>query len=195
MLDMTTSTKLHTAANTVAIEVKKLAWHRDPSVPQGQRANGSYDCTCGAIIEDVPFGGEQVHTCPGCGATYDGQGWVLSAAVEPTTEQVRAEAVLRVDARHRGCIPPAPAELADEYEREALHVASIARQYPWEQVVTKPPVKPMDANELYSGLTIRHDSEWRAIASTERVHRRVRVVFEDGSEAQMPATMSVRVRA
>jgi len=184
------------ATAPVTIEVKKLAWHRDRNVPQGQRANGSYDCTCGATIEDVPFGGEQTHTCAGCGATYDGQGWLLSAGREqPTDEQVRTEAVLRVDARHRGCIPPAPAELADEYDREALHVASLARQYPWDEVVTKPPVKPMDANELYSGLTIRHDGEWRTIASTERIHRRVRVVFEDGSEAQMAATMSVRVRS
>lgn len=186
---------MSTATAPVTIEVKKLAWHRDRNVPQGQRANGSYDCPCGATIADVPFGGEQTHTCAGCGATYDGQGWLLSAAVEPTTEQVRAEAVLRVDARHRGCIPPAPAELSDEYDREALHVASIARQFPWEQVVTKPTVTQMDANELYSGLTIRHDGEWRTIASTERIHRRVRVIFEDGSEAQMPATMVARVRA
>lgn len=56
-------------------------------------------------------------------------------------------------------------------------------------------MQQMDANELYSGLVARHDGEWRTIASTERVQRRVRVVFEDGTEAELPATMVVRVRA
>lgn len=60
---------------------------------------------------------------------------------------------------------------------------------------TQQGVRQMDANELYTGLTIRHDGEWRTIAKTERVHRRVRVMFEDGTEAQMPATMVARVLA
>ncbi len=71
---------------------------------------------------------------------------------EPTDEQIRAEAVLRVDKRHRGCIPPAPDVLADEYNRETLHVASRALQYPWNEVATIPVVaeEEADAREAQS---------------------------------------------
>lgn len=55
-----------------------------------------------------------------------------------TSEQIREEAVFRVDARHRGLVSPTPAELADEYDREALYVASLARQFPWAEVVSRP---------------------------------------------------------
>lgn len=61
-----------------------------------------------------------------------------TSTITPTVEEVCAEAVYRVDARHRGCVPPAPDVLADEYVREARYVASLARQFPWDQVVSKP---------------------------------------------------------
>jgi hypothetical protein len=46
-------------------------------------------------------------------------------------------------------VPPTATVLADEYAREALHVASLARQYPWEQVVTIPAGGDFYANMLY----------------------------------------------
>jgi hypothetical protein len=61
------------------------------------------------------------------------------AAGHPTDEEIRAEAVFRVDARHRGCIPPSPEALADEYDRAVLRVASLARQFPWASIERKPP--------------------------------------------------------
>jgi hypothetical protein len=74
---------------------------------------------------------------------------------EPTDEQIRAEAVLRVDKRHRGCIPPAPDVLADEYNRETLHVASRALQYPWNEVATIPVVAEEEADA-------RETQSWKA---------------------------------
>lgn len=56
------------------------------------------------------------------------------APSQPSDEAIREEAVRRVDARHRGCVPLALGALGDEYDRETLHVASLARQHPWDQV-------------------------------------------------------------
>ena len=54
----------------------KLAWIRDPSVPQGQAALGTFSCPCGTTITDVEFGGP-ARTCT-CGRTWDGRGWLVS---------------------------------------------------------------------------------------------------------------------
>jgi hypothetical protein len=51
----------------------KLAWVRDPGVPAGQAATGSYRCPCGTTTCGQPFGGPD-WTCT-CGTTYDGRGW------------------------------------------------------------------------------------------------------------------------
>jgi hypothetical protein len=74
----------------VTTSTTKLAWRRDPSVPQGQAAMGTFTCPCGGVIGPVPFGGvaeslgmsaprgPQVHACPGCGKGYDGRGWLVT---------------------------------------------------------------------------------------------------------------------
>ena len=54
----------------------------------------------------------------------------------PSDEEICAEAIYRVDRRHAGCV--VLEALDDEYELEALHVASLARQYSWAQVVSTP---------------------------------------------------------
>lgn len=56
----------------------------------------------------------------------------------PSADAIRAEAVYRVHRRHAGCALPATTKLAEEYDRLALHVESLARQYPWDRVVSKP---------------------------------------------------------
>jgi hypothetical protein len=45
-----------------------------------------------------------------------------------TEEQIRAEAIYRVHARHVGCVPPSETKLAEECDRETLHVRSLARR-------------------------------------------------------------------
>lgn len=62
----------------------------------------------------------------------------LRARAAAVREDIRREAVYRVHRRHAGCILPDADALADEYERETLHVASLARQYPWSEVVSTP---------------------------------------------------------
>jgi hypothetical protein len=62
--------------NGVSTQMIKLAWVRDPSVPAGQPANGSYRCPCGTVTGDQPFGGP-VWVCAGCGRGYDGRGWLI----------------------------------------------------------------------------------------------------------------------
>lgn len=80
----------------------------------------------------------------------------------PTDAEIRAEAIRRVDNRHAGCVI-SQHEREDEIERETLHVASLARQYPWEQVVTVP---PMVAEIEEMGATIarlqKQDEEGRS---------------------------------
>jgi len=75
----------------MSITCTKLAWVRDPNVPQGQPALGTFTCPCGGVIGPVPFGGvaeslgmaaprgPEVHSCPGCGNGYDGRGWLVTA--------------------------------------------------------------------------------------------------------------------
>lgn len=64
----------------------KLAWIRDAAVPAGQPALGRLDCTCGAAITGVAFGGPD-STCGTCGQTWDGRGWLVGA---PTTTELAA---------------------------------------------------------------------------------------------------------
>ena len=57
------------------LQIKKVAWIRD-DVPPGQPAPGYLDCCiCNrklhCNIED------KIVICPGCGKTYNGQGWIL----------------------------------------------------------------------------------------------------------------------
>lgn len=66
------------------IILKKLAWIRDPSVPQGQRAPGRFECPCGNVIEGVEYASTSLYTCDGCGAIYDACGWVQPAP-DPAT--------------------------------------------------------------------------------------------------------------
>ena len=67
----------------------KLAWIRDPDVPQGQPALGTFTCPCGEKIGPVPFAGvgavlgmepvtnDTIYTCS-CGLSWDGRGWLVS---------------------------------------------------------------------------------------------------------------------
>jgi hypothetical protein len=57
-----------------------------------------------------------------------------------TAREMRAEAVYRVDRRygHSAELAVDPAAHRREYDREELHVRSLARQFPWDQVVSKP---------------------------------------------------------
>jgi hypothetical protein len=68
----------------------KLAWVRDPAVPQGQPAEGTFTCPCGGVIGPVPFAGVAAvlgmaaypagsNPCPLCGKVYDSRGWLVSA--------------------------------------------------------------------------------------------------------------------
>ncbi|HEY5342472.1 MAG TPA: hypothetical protein VIJ66_02315 [Solirubrobacteraceae bacterium] len=67
--------------------------------------------------------------------------------MKPTSREIRAEAVLRVNARHRGFVPPPKGVLTAEYDREELHVRSLAAVFPWEQVVSTPVASlPLDAD-------------------------------------------------
>jgi len=75
----------------VKTQTTKLAWVRDPSIPQGQPALGAFTCPCGSMVGPVPFGGvaeslgmapprgPQIHTCPGCGNGYDSRGWLVQS--------------------------------------------------------------------------------------------------------------------
>jgi hypothetical protein len=56
----------------------KLAWVRNPGVPPGQPAPGSYTCPCGTVTGGQPFGGP-AWECVGCGRRYDGRGWLVSS--------------------------------------------------------------------------------------------------------------------
>jgi len=69
---------------SVTCKTTKIAWRRDPSVPAGQPALGSFNCPCGHTITGVSFGSEQDNPCQ-CGRVWDGRGWLVS---EPP-EQIR----------------------------------------------------------------------------------------------------------
>jgi hypothetical protein len=72
------------------IEVRKLAWIRDKSVPQGQRALGRFDCDCGATIADVEHTSAIDYTCSGCGMVLDGTGWIKKAGDINSPDAVEA---------------------------------------------------------------------------------------------------------
>lgn len=58
----------------------KLAWLRDPSVPQGETALGHFVCPCGGIIGGdycLPFGSPHTFDCAVCGLAVDGHGWIV----------------------------------------------------------------------------------------------------------------------
>jgi hypothetical protein len=57
----------------------KLALKRDQSVPAGQPAPLYLDCPCGTRIDVQPAGltGNGINVCAGCGAAYDGLGWLI----------------------------------------------------------------------------------------------------------------------
>jgi hypothetical protein len=54
----------------------KVAWIRDPDVPPGQAAEGSFTCPCGGRVEGVSFGQPGIVHCPRCGQGFDGHGWL-----------------------------------------------------------------------------------------------------------------------
>ena len=56
----------------------KLAWIRDPSVPAGRPALGSFGCVCGNTISGVEFGSADDHECV-CGRVWDGHGWLVQS--------------------------------------------------------------------------------------------------------------------
>lgn len=60
---------------SATIELRKLAWLRDPSVPQGQRALGRLECPCGHTIQRVEYSAARTYTCE-CGTVYTGKGWI-----------------------------------------------------------------------------------------------------------------------
>jgi hypothetical protein len=60
----------------------KIAWVRDPSVPAGQPAFGSFRCPCGNTIKDVEFGGEN-NECVVCHRVWDGRGWLVTSSLMP----------------------------------------------------------------------------------------------------------------
>ena len=62
---------------TVTTQTTKIAWRRDPSVPAGQPATGTFNCPCGGKIEGVSFGDGSEHTCQ-CGRVWDSRGWLVS---------------------------------------------------------------------------------------------------------------------
>jgi len=74
---------------SVTCKTTKIAWRRDPSVPAGQPALGSFRCVCGNTITGVSFGSEQDNLCQ-CGRVWDGRGWLVS---EPSPHELRMQAV------------------------------------------------------------------------------------------------------
>jgi len=62
---------------SVTCKTTKIAWRRDPSVPAGQPALGSFNCPCGNTITGVSFGSEEDNPCQ-CGRVWDGHGWLVS---------------------------------------------------------------------------------------------------------------------
>ena len=64
--------------SAMSITCTKLAWIRDPNVPAGQPALGSFSCVCGNTISGVSFGSAETHQCT-CGRVWDGHGWAVQA--------------------------------------------------------------------------------------------------------------------
>lgn len=60
----------------VTVVQMKAAWVRDPAVPAGRPAPGTYGCpTCRAKIGPVDFG-VIPDPCGNCGTRLDAHGWV-----------------------------------------------------------------------------------------------------------------------
>jgi hypothetical protein len=72
-----TGERAHRQGGMVAAFTAKLPWVRDPGVPAGEVADGSYTCVCGAVTGGQPFSGPE-WTCAGCGRVWDGRGWAVS---------------------------------------------------------------------------------------------------------------------
>lgn len=69
------------SARTRTEGVVKASWRRDPAVPAGQPAAGTFTCTCGTVSPPLPFGGPD-WTCATCGRSWDGRGWLLTVPKE-----------------------------------------------------------------------------------------------------------------
>jgi len=63
----------------VTTSTAKVAWRRDPDVPAGQPALGSFACPCGATVGGVAFGDGGTYPCA-CGRTFDSRGWIIGGA-------------------------------------------------------------------------------------------------------------------
>jgi hypothetical protein len=53
----------------------KAAWIRDAQVPQGQSANGHFDCECGRKVMAGRYGEGPDIICE-CGLQYNNTGWI-----------------------------------------------------------------------------------------------------------------------
>ena len=62
--------------NTTTFEMRKVAWVRDHSYPQGMSAPGKLNCPCG----NAPlsrFSPEQGNVTCTCGKVYTWDGWIV----------------------------------------------------------------------------------------------------------------------
>lgn len=63
---------------SVTTGITKVAWRRDPAVPPGQPALGTFNCPCGEVIEGVSYASSETYT-GGCGRTWDSRGWLVTS--------------------------------------------------------------------------------------------------------------------
>lgn len=64
--------------SNVTTGITKVAWRRDPAVPPGQPALGTFNCPCGEVIAGVSYASGATYT-GGCGRTWDSRGWLVTS--------------------------------------------------------------------------------------------------------------------
>ena len=71
----------HDATAPLALtELVKAAWIREEGHPMGQPAPGFFRCSCGRKVSCPVYGQPAPVTCPACGTTYNGHGWIIRRA-------------------------------------------------------------------------------------------------------------------
>ena len=106
-----------TRGTGVTVQVTKIAWKRDNSVPAGQPAPGRFDCPCGTTISGVEFGAPETHTCTGCGRTWDGRGWLVGQPANFPGDRPHAP---RMDGGDK-------CGMCGRYAEDGIHLAAGAR--------------------------------------------------------------------